>query len=144
MFEPEIIDPEKLKVPVESAHAAGLRYTADEMPGIRRERAGGGFRYRYPVGELVREVDVLKRIKSLAIPPAWEKVWICPDPNGHLQAVGYDERGRKQYRYHPRWRQVRDETKYARMIGFARALPGIRRRIFKDLRLPGLPREKVL
>src|SRR5437660_1803494 len=113
------------------------------MTGIRRKKSGQGFRYRYQTGDIVQETEVLNRIKSLAIPPAWTNVCICPDPSGHLQATGRDDRGRKQHRYHPRWREVRDETKYTRMIGFARALPRIRRRVQKDLRLIRLPRNKV-
>ncbi|HVV70143.1 MAG TPA: DNA topoisomerase IB [Verrucomicrobiae bacterium] len=128
----------------ESAHAMGLRYVTDQMPGIRRERAGLGFRYRYPTGELVHDLEVLRRIRSLAIPPAWTQVWICPDPAGHLQATGRDDRRRKQSRYHPSWREIRDQTKYARMIGFAKALPKIRRRVAHDLALRGLPQAKVL
>ena len=130
--------------PAESARAIGLRYVTDEMPGIRRERSGGGFRYRYPTGDIVRDAQVLRRIHALAIPPAWTQVWICPDPAGHLQATGRDDRHRKQSRYHPLWREIRDETKYAHMISFARALPRIRRRVGHDLRLRGLPRAKVL
>src|SRR6266513_2767713 len=118
--------------PAHSAQLAGLRYVSDQVPGIRRERTGKGFRYRLPTGNLVREQGILNRIKALAIPPAWTDVWICPDPSGHLQATGRDDRGRKQHHYHPRWREVRDETKYTRMIGFARALPRIRRRVQKD------------
>jgi DNA topoisomerase-1 len=130
--------------PADAARAGGLRYVSDEMPGIRRKRAGSRFRYRYPTGDLVSEPPVLQRIKSLAIPPAWQEVWICPDPCGHLQATGRDKRGRKQSRYHPRWRETRDETKYARMIQFAKSLPRIRKRINRDLALPGLSRNKVL
>lgn len=142
LFEPEAA--EALKDPVISAKAVGLRHVSDEKPGIRRESSGKGFRYRGPDGKIVRDQQTLKRIKSLAIPPAWTEVWICPDGNGHLQATGRDDRRRKQFRYHPRWREIRDETKYARMIAFARALPKIRRRVKKDLGLGGLPRNKVL
>jgi len=131
--------------PVESAKDAGLHYVHDDRPGIRRVRSGGGFRYVNDVtGKTVRDEETLLRIKSLVVPPAWESVWICPDPRGHIQAVGRDQRGRKQYRYHPRWREVRDETKYGRMIAFGKALPRIRRRVARDLRQKGLPREKVL
>src|SRR3954453_8266868 len=133
-----------LQDPVRSAHVVGLRYVTDQMPGIRREQAGKGFRYRFPTGELVAEPQVLGRIKSLVIPPAWTDVWICPDPRGHLQATGRDARLRKQERYHPKWREVRDEVKYGRLIAFAQALPRIRQRTEADLRKPGLPREKVL
>jgi DNA topoisomerase-1 len=129
--------------PLASARAAGLTYTHDDKPGIRRVKAGRAFRYLDARGKPVKPSD-LKRIRSLVIPPAWKDVWICPDPRGHLQATGRDVRGRKQYRYHPRWREVRDDTKYGRMIEFGRALPAIRRRTDADLRRPGLPRPKVL
>ena len=130
--------------PVESARHAGLRYITDTGPGITRRKSGNGFQYLTPTGRVLRDVDDLQRIKSLVIPPAWTDVWISPDPRGHLQATGRDARGRKQYRYHPRWREVRDETKYYRLIGFAQALPSVRRRTATDLRRTGLPREKVL
>lgn len=128
----------------ESAKAAGLVYVNPDQPGIRRHGTPKHFHYTLPNGRSLTDKDELARIKRLAIPPAWKDVWICPKRNGHLQATGYDVRGRKQYRYHPHWRQVRDETKYNRMIDFARNLPTIRKRIEKDLKLPGLPREKVL
>ena len=127
-----------------SARAAGLRYTNDCIAGIRRVRHGATFRYFAANGRRLTNRQELDRIKALAIPPAWEDVWICSDGRGHLQATGRDARGRKQYRYHPKWRAVRDETKYDRMIGFAQALPRIRRRTRADLRRPGLVREKVL
>ena len=130
--------------PIESAKAAGLRYTTDTRPGLRRRKRGSGFSYVAPDGRPVKNKAELQRIRSIVIPPAWRDVWICPDPRGHLQATGRDARGRKQYRYHPRWHEVRDETKYDRMIGFAQALPAIRRRTREDLSRPGLPREKVL
>jgi DNA topoisomerase-1 len=130
--------------PIQSAKAAGLHYVTDSTPGIQRKRAGKGFKYLRPDGKPVRDEETLWRIKALAIPPAWKDVWISPDDLGHLQAVGFDARGRKQYRYHPKWRQVRDETKYERMVAFAKALPAIRARVQKDLKLPGMPREKVL
>ena len=126
------------------ARAAGLRYVSDGSAGLSRRRTAHGFRYIDADGMPVRDPDVLARIKALAIPPAWDHVWICPHPNGHLQASGRDARGRKQYRYHARWRNVRDEAKYERMIAFGQALPAIRRHIDEALRLPGLPREKVL
>jgi DNA topoisomerase I len=132
------------KDPVQSARVAGLRYTTDARPGIRRQRNGKGFRYLTADGTCVRAPADLGRIRSLVIPPAWRDVWICPDPRGHLQVTGRDARGRKQYRYHPRWRQVRDETKYHHLIDFAHALPKIRRTTSAHLRRPGLPREKVL
>jgi DNA topoisomerase I len=130
--------------PKASARAAGLRYVTDEMPGIRRRRAGKGWVYIGPDGKPITDPEERLRIASLAIPPAWTEVWICPLENGHLQATGRDARGRKQYRYHPDWREVRDQTKYGRMIAFAEALPGIRQRVERDLARRGMPREKVL
>jgi len=139
-----MLQPEHLKDPVKSARAVGLRYVTDQSPGIRRQRNGKGFCYLAASGKVVRHHATLRRIKSLVIPPAWTEVWICRDANGHLQATGRDDRRRKQFRYHPRWREIRDETKYARMIAFARALPRIRRQVKRDLSLPNLPRNKVL
>jgi DNA topoisomerase I len=126
-----------------SARAAGLVYTTDTKPGIRRLRRGRSFRYVDADGRPVPASD-LARIRSLAIPPAWTEVWICPNARGHLQATGRDARGRKQYRYHPKWREIRDDTKYGRMLAFGAALPLIRRRTDADLRRSGLPRAKVL
>ncbi len=130
--------------PKESARAAGLRYVTDRKPGIRRMKTGKGFRFVDPVGKPVRDGETLGRIKSLVIPPAWTDVWISTQANGHLQATGRDARGRKQSRYHPKWREVRDETKYERMAHFAEALPTLRDQVKHDLGLPGLPRKKVL
>jgi len=130
--------------PLAAARAASLRYINDATPGITRRRAGTGIAYRDPRGQLIRDRGVLARIRSLAVPPAWTDVWICPDPRGHIQAVGRDARGRKQYRYHPRWRSVRDEAKYGRMLLFARVLPRIRARVEADLALRGLPRQRIL
>ena len=134
--------------PVASAKAAGLRYVTDKKPGIRRHAKGSDskeFEYTVdPGGEALTDEPTLARIKSLVIPPAWTDVWICKQPNGHLQATGRDARGRKQSRYHPKWREARDETKYERMMKFAAALPKIRERVAADLKLPGLPRNKVL
>ena len=130
--------------PEESAREAGLRYTSDSRPGIRRIRRGSSFKYLTADGRTLRDDAELRRIKSLVIPPAWTDVWISPDSRGHLQATGRDARGRKQYRYHPTWREVRDETKYDRLIGFATKLPAIRKRTSVHLRHPGLTREKVL
>jgi DNA topoisomerase-1 len=135
--------PHHLPAP-EAATAAGLRYVTDAAPGIRRDKAGKGFVYRHPGGRPLKEERTLARIRSLVIPPAWTDVWICPNPQGHLQAVGRDARGRKQYRYHARWRESRDEAKYGRMVAFGRALPRIRARLEDDLSQRGLPREKVL
>jgi DNA topoisomerase-1 len=130
--------------PLKSAAAAGLTYVTSTEGGIRRAKAGRGFRYVEPSGARITDADVIRRIRALAIPPAWTAVRICPRPNGHIQATGRDARGRKQYRYHPRWRLVRDETKFGRMLAFAAALPSIRQRVAVDLGLTGLPRSKVL
>ena len=124
--------------PVQSAKSAGLRYVTHTGPGIRRKKAGGGTVYVDTDGQLIRDAEVLARIKSLAIPPAWRDVWFCPIAHGHVQATGLDAKGRKQYRYHPRWREVRDETKYDRMLIFAKVLPKIRQRVERDLAQPGL------
>ncbi|HEX3881049.1 MAG TPA: DNA topoisomerase IB [Stellaceae bacterium] len=136
--------PEIRSEPAAAARSARLRHVADDMPGIARRPAASGFDYLDQSGNLVRDVATLSRIKALAIPPAWTKVWICPLPNGHIQATGRDARGRKQYRYHPRWREARDETKFDRMLVFSRVLPRIRTRVDADLRRHGLPRERVL
>lgn len=128
----------------QAARAAQLRYVSDSRPGIRRRAAGTGFSYVDPQDRLIEEESVLARIRSLAIPPAWTQVWICNLSYGHLQASGRDARGRKQYRYHARWRKARDETKYGRMLEFGAALPRIRERVEEHLRLPALTREKVL
>jgi len=122
----------------------GLRFTSDNEPGIRRVRRGRGFVYLAPGGRPIAAPTTLARISKLAIPPAYRDVWICTDPEGHLQATGRDARGRKQYRYHPRWREHRDAAKFDRMLEFARALPRIRRRVAHDLGKRGLPRERVL
>jgi DNA topoisomerase-1 len=129
---------------VATAQLAGLRYATEEQPGIRRRRSGRGFAYLDRDGAPVRDAGELRRIKRLAIPPAWTDVWISPTPLGHIQATGRDARGRKQYRYHERWREVRDEAKYDRLIDFAKALPRIRERLDADLARPGIPRERVL
>ena len=136
--------PELILDPVRAAADAGLRWIADDVPGIRRIRAGKGFRYVDAHGKRVRDAETLSRIRALAVPPAWRDVWICPSPTGHMQATGRDARGRKQYRYHPRWRAARDETKYDKMLFFGLALPKIRARVDEDLGRPGLPREKIL
>ena len=114
------------------------------MPGILRKRAGTGFTYIDPDGRRIADRKQIARIRSLAIPPAYTDVWICPSPNGHIQATGRDARGRKQYRYHPKWREIRDVTKFERMLEFSRTLPAIRQRVSKDMARQGLPREKVL
>src|SRR5438309_267756 len=139
---PKAIDGSEIADPVASARAAGLRYVSDTMPGVRRKRSGKGFSYLAPDGGAVREAQTIRRIRSLAIPPAWTDVWVCPHPAGHLQASGRDARGRKQCRYHSRWRAVRDAVKYDRMLDFARALPRIRERTDRDLELDGLPRQR--
>ena len=128
----------------EEASAAGLVYVHDSDPGIGRRKAGKGFRYPDADGADIGDARTLDRIAKLVIPPAWTDVWICPDPRGHIQATGRDQRGRKQYIYHPKWRAHRDETKYGRMAEFGRALPRLRRKVDQDLALRGLPREKVL
>jgi DNA topoisomerase I len=130
--------------PAESAKAAGLRYVSNAKSGIQRGRWRKRFRYLDADGSVVRDEETLARIRSLVIPPGVDEVWICPNPKGHLQATGRDARGRKQSRYHPRWREVRDETKYERMMIFGAALPGIRERVEQDLSLQGMPRQKVL
>lgn len=130
--------------PHDAAESAGLTYVTDSSPGITRRRHGQSFAYVDTRGKEIRDQETLHRIHSLVIPPAWEEVWICSSPRGHLQAAGRDARGRKQYRYHPRFREVRDQSKYARMLQFVRALPRIRRRVSRDLRQKGLSRQKVL
>ena len=130
--------------PVEVAEDAGLRYVSDESPGYTRKAKGDDFEYFDTEGKKIRDETRLLRIKRLAIPPAYQDVWICPSANGHIQATARDARGRKQYRYHERWREVRDENKYERMLVFGKALPKIRRRVKRDLKRRGLPREKIL
>src|SRR3954453_23498357 len=141
----------KDRLPVEAAlhpelaaKQAQLRYGDDSAPGITRHKARNGFDYRLPDSRVVRDIDTLKRIRSLAIPPAWTNVWICLHSNGHLQATGRDARGRKQYRYHPRWREVRYEAKYTKLLIFTHVLPQLRARVEEDLKRPGLQRERVL
>ena len=129
---------------MDAAEEAGLRYVSDDRPGYTRKAKGEDFAWLDTDGKLIRDEQRLLRIKRLAIPPAWTDVWICPAPNGHIQATGRDARHRKQYLYHERWREVRDENKYDRIISFGKALAKIRRRIARDLKLPGLPRNKVL
>ncbi|HKE87328.1 MAG TPA: hypothetical protein VKB50_26400 [Vicinamibacterales bacterium] len=129
---------------VASAANAGLRYVSDHDPGLRRVKRGKGFRYVGVGGRVISNAAELERIRSLVVPPAWTDVWICPNPRGHLQATGRDAKGRKQYRYHARWRASRDETKFDRMQAFAAALPEIRRRTTADLTRPRLRRKKVL
>ena len=136
--------PAAMPTPEQAAKEAGLRHVSPDAPGIRRERAGEGFRYVGPRGDAVQDEATLERIRKLAIPPAWEDVWICLHANGHLQATGRDARGRKQYRYHPQFREVRESTKYEHMLEFARSLPALRERVKQDMARRGLPREKVL
>ena len=128
----------------EAAEEAGLHYISDDRPGYTRRGNNGEFEYLDTQGKRIRDEQRLLRIKRLAIPPAWTDVWICPSPTGHIQATGRDARRRKQYRYHERWRELRDENKFGRLADFAKALPRIRRRVAHEMRLPGLPREKVL
>lgn len=128
----------------DAADAAGLRYVNTDSPGLTRRRAGKGFSFVGPDGQRVGDRKTLERIKGLAIPPAWRDVWICPRADGHIQAIGYDEKGRKQYLYHPRFREVRDEAKFEHMMAFAEALPALRERVATDMAKPGLGRDKVL
>lgn len=137
-------DLRELEDPEAAAREAGLGYVSDDEPGITRRRRGRGWSYHRPDGSLIEDPGVRERLNALAIPPAWTDVWICSDPDGHLQATGRDDAGRKQYRYHPDWRAVRDVAKYARLVPFGRALPVIRRTVAGNLRRKGLPREKVV
>ena len=130
--------------PAAAANDAGLYYVNNNRVGYRRKANGNGFEYLDTEAKRIRDRQRLLRIKRLAIPPAWTDVWICPSPNGHIQATGRDARGRKQYRYHDRWREVRDENKFGRLAEFAKTLPKIRRRVARDITLADLPREKVL
>lgn len=129
---------------VSTARRAGLIYVTDSEPGITRKRAGGGFAYYRPDGSLIKDRAERKRLGALAIPPAWNDVWICPDPAGHLQSTARDAKGRKQYRYHPRFRARRDQSKFGRMLTFSAALPNLRDQVEKDLHTPGLSRRKLL
>lgn len=133
-----IIDPE------DAAESAGLVYVNDDMPGITRQRSGKGFSYRDPASRTIRDAAERKRLAALAIPPAYTEVWICPDPRGHILATGRDAKGRKQYRYHPAFREMRDSGKYDRMLEFAQILPRLRARVDADMARRGLPPEKVL
>ena len=135
---PDALDPR------ETARVAHLRYVSDRMPGIRRKRTAKGFRYVAPDGAPIHDAAEIERINHIGIPPAWTDVWISPTPRGHILATGRDAKGRKQYRYHPRWAETRDEVKYERMIAFGEALPAIREQVARDLARPGLPREKAL
>lgn len=138
VLESDVVDPR------DAAESAGLLYVSDETPGIRRRKAGKGFTYTKPNGETVRDETTLARIRGLAIPPAYTDVWICPKANGHIQATGRDAKGRKQYRYHPRFREVREGTKFEHVMAFAGVLPQIRAKVAEHMALRGLPREKVL
>ena len=138
------MSPEQSEAARQAAAAAGLRHVSDATPGLRRRPRGQGFAYTTVDGRPLRDQAALSRIRALAIPPAWTEVWICPDPRGHLQASGRDARGRKQYRYHPQWHQVRDGGKFDRIVAFGEALPVLRRRLRRDLRQRGTPRDKVL
>lgn len=133
-----IIDPE------DAAEGAGLVYVNDDMPGITRQRSGKGFTYRDATGRTIRDPARRKQLAALAIPPAYTDVWICPDPRGHIQATGRDDKGRKQYRYHPAFREIRDGAKYHRMLDFAKVLPKVRRQVSEDMSRRGMPAEKVL
>jgi DNA topoisomerase-1 len=128
----------------QSAQSAGLRYVTDGVSGIRRKRVGSGWAYYAPDGTRITDAQVRKRLNSLAIPPAWTQVWICPDPDGHIQATARDARGRKQYRYHPQYREARDRSKFRRMLEFSEVLPRLRERIERDLRTESLSRRQIL
>jgi DNA topoisomerase I len=130
--------------PQDTAEIAGLKYISDELPGINRVRRGKGFVYIDAKGEKIINEKILRRIKSLVIPPAWTDVWISPNTNGHIQATGRDVKGRKQYIYHPEWDLIRNQTKFFRMINFGKILPAIRKKVDEDLNLRGLQREKIL
>ncbi len=134
--------PSRPRKPSPSSNA-GLVHVDDTAPGIRRHRSGKGFAYTTASGRKLRDSKTLERIRALAIPPAYTDVWICSKPNGHLQATGRDARGRKQYRYHPRWQALRDDDKFDRIVAFGEALPRLRRRLRRDLKLRGLPHDKV-
>jgi len=136
--------PQAIVDPRDAAEYAGLRYVSDGRPGIHRKKAGKGFTYGRADGSKLSEPDVLNRIRTLAIPPAWTEVWICPWADGHIQATGRDAKGRKQYRYHARFREIRESTKYEHVVAFADALPSIREKVREHMALRGLPREKVL
>jgi DNA topoisomerase I len=130
--------------PEQAAKAAGLRYVSDQKPGISRRKEGGEFVYHDQHGRRIKDAALLKRIRSIVIPPAWERVWICPSANGHLEATGFDAKGRKQYKYHSTWRLVRDEAKFERLHLFAAVLPKIRAKVDRDMRRPDLGREKII
>ena len=129
---------------IQSAEEAGLQYRTDSQPGIRRKGAGKGFFYLDDRGRRITDANLIARIKNLAIPPAWTDVWICPIPTGHIQATGRDAKNRKQYRYHKRYREIRDETKFERILEFSKVFPAVRKRVERHLSLPGLPRRKIL
>lgn len=135
---------EQGRSPEEAARAAGLRYIADDHPGISRIRRGRGFSYHTASGDLIESAREKERIESLAIPPAWTDVWICPQADGHIQATGRDSEGRKQYRYHPTWMEARSQEKFEGMAAFGAVIPRIRRRVRRDLRRSGMPRDKVM
>jgi DNA topoisomerase-1 len=141
---PPLCVPARTLPPPQAAEIAGLRYVSDLEPGIQRRPCGSGFVFMGADGKRIRDREKLQRIRLLAIPPAWQKVWICPSEHGHVQATGRDARGRKQYIYHSDWIAVRDANKFARMRAFGKALPAIRRRVAADLALPGIPKQKVL
>src|SRR3954471_3759669 len=127
-----------------TATRIGLKYVSDGFVGITRKRTGTGWTYFAPNGVRIRDADKRKRLNKLAIPPAWTDVWICPDPDGHIQATARDARGRKQYRYHPQYREARDRSKFSRMLAFSEVLPGLRERIERDFRQPDLSRRQLL
>jgi hypothetical protein len=141
---PSAEDAQAIIDPKDAAESVGLRYVSDARPGIRRKKSGHGFTYLRPDSIRLADRQALQRIRSLAIPPSWTDVWICPFADGHIQAIGRDGRGRKQYRYHPRFREVRESTKYEHVVAFAEALPAIRSKVREHMALHGLSREKIL
>src|SRR4051794_5535704 len=140
----EEIPPDKTAELAAIVAEEALRYVSDSKPGYTRKRSGRSFSYYDQSGERITNKDVIGRIKAIGVPPAYERVWICPTANGHIQATGYDARGRKQYRYHPKWRELRDQNKYEHILQFAAALPALRARAAANMKREGLPRETVL
>ena len=138
------VDPGRFPNQTTSCRAGAVVYVSPDGPGLRRRRAGKGFAYYGVDGNRITGRRLIARIRALVIPPAWSEVWICPDPEGHIQAIGYDEKGRRQYRYHDRFRDQRESAKFEHMVAFAEALPALRARVAKDMKAPGLGREKVL
>ena len=138
------VDPPTISTPEDAAEAVGLIYVSPDAPGVSRRRAGNGFIYIGPDRERITDPEVLRRIRALAVPPAWKDVWICVEPDGHIQAIGHDDNGRRQYRYHDRFREMREGAKFDHILAFAAGLPALRARVSADMRAAGLGRDKVL